>query len=429
MERVDEIEGLPNLDYTDPHLRGERFDSQVAELRAHGWLATGPYGYIILDHEAGEHFLRSRDATFPGRMLMELFEVKEGPLFEEMSRNILHVNGPDHSRLRSLLNPSLTPRAVQRHRPALRKLLIDLYAEMVEGAEPSDAGAAISCEFVSQLSMPYPAQAIAAVLGAPISDHRRLNHWSQWVQRQFDAASMVNEREQIEVAVAELYEYLHALLAQRRDSPGDDLISTLLSAEAEGDKLSEVECVNLVLDVLIGGIDTTQSQLAHALRLFAEHPEQWDLLSQRGELVPQAVEEVLRWAPVTPFTARIVERDLAFRDVIFPQGTIVMVCAKTGNVDGVSGGFDITREEEMTRSSQEGASATEQSGAPRVLTFGAGIHNCVGANLAKAELEEALAFLAPRMRDLSLNGEPQYGSITGIYGLDSLPLRFTPATV
>ena len=384
MRRVDEIEGLPSLDYTDPELRGERFDSVMSDLRAQGWLAQGPYGYVILDHQAGEHFLRSRDASFPGLMLTELFEVREGPLLQEMRRNILHISGSDHSRLRSLLNPSLSPRAVQRHRPELRRLLKDLYAGMLADAEvvadaaviadaetSSDATDTVCCEFVSKLSMPYPAQAIAAVLGAPISDHQRLNHWSQWIQRQFDAASMINERDGIEAAVQELYEYLHALLEQRRETPGDDLISTLLSVEAEGERLSEVECVNLVLNVLIGGVDTTQSQLAHALRLFAEHKEQWDELAQRPELVAGAVEEVLRWAPVTPFTARIMEQDITFRDVIFPKGTIVMVCAKTGNLDGVLGCFDITRQDE----------------AGRLLTFGAGIHYCVGANLAKAELE------------------------------------------
>ncbi len=259
-------------------------------------------------------------------------------------------------------------------------------------------------------------------MGAPLQDAPRLHHWSNWIQRQFDAVSMANERAAIEAAVAEFYEYAWALLRARRESPGDDLISALIAASGVDEagrqvaRLSDVECVNLVLNVLVGGVDTTQSQLAHALRLFAEHPQQWALLAARPELAARAVEEVLRFEPITPFSARIVVEELTFRDVVFPAETIVMVCAFTGNRDLPAAvaaesdpdRFDITAARTRTRT----------------LTFGAGVHYCLGANLARVELEEALAFLAPRMPQLELAGEPVYEGITGIYGLAELPLRF-----
>ena len=118
-------------------------------------------------------------------------------------------------------------------------------------------------------------------MGAPLTDAPRLHHWSNWIQKQFDAEALMTERELIEEAVVEFYDYADALLAARRDDPGEDLVSTLLAAEADGDRLSDVECVNLVLNVLIGGVDTTQSQLAHAIRLLAEHPDQWDGAARR----------------------------------------------------------------------------------------------------------------------------------------------------
>ena len=129
MPRVDELE-LPTLDYLDPTLRGERFHARMRELLADrrsvgGWLATGPYGYAVLDREAVEFFLRTRSAIFPGMTIAQIFDVREGPLYEEMRRNILHINGPDHTRLRSLVNPALSPRAVERHRPVMRELLED----------------------------------------------------------------------------------------------------------------------------------------------------------------------------------------------------------------------------------------------------------------------------------------------------------------
>jgi cytochrome P450 len=401
MALVGELE-LSSFDYTDPELKGERFHTAMHELAAKGWLAAGPYGYVVLDREAGEFFLRTRSAIFPGMKIAELFDVSSGPLWEEMQRNILHVNGSDHTRLRSLVNPALTARAVERWRPAMRGFLDELFVPVV------DAG---TCEFVGAFAKPYPSRTIATVMGAPVSDAPRLHHWSNWIQRQFDAASMMNERAGIEQAVEEFYEYARALLAARREDPGDDLISTLLSAEEQGDKLSEEECVNLVLNVLIGGVDTTQSQLAHAVRLLAEHPSQWDALVADPSLAGAAVEEALRYEPITPFTARITTEELTYRDVTFPKDTIVMVCAFTGNRDGVGpepDSFDITAERPKARA----------------LTFGAGVHYCLGANLARLELEEGLSFLARKMPRLRLDGEPVFESILGIYGLAELPIRF-----
>jgi cytochrome P450 len=164
--------------------------------------------------------------------------------------------------------------------------------------------------------------------------------------------------------------------------------------------------------VLVGGVDTTQSQLAHGLRLFASHPEQWELLAAQPDLAAAAAEELLRYEPITPFTARLLHEEVEYRDVVFPPDTVVMVCSFTGNRDGVGGdphSFDITAER----------------GQAKPLTFGAGIHYCLGANLARAELQEALAFLPARMPGLALNGEPELGSIHGIHGLERLPITWT----
>jgi cytochrome P450 len=474
MPRVDELE-LPRLDYTDPQLRGARFHAALRELRARGWLAAGPFGYVVLDREAGEFFMRTRAAIFPGLKIAEIFDVREGPLYEEMRRNILHVNGPDHTRLRGLLNPALSPRAVERYRPVMRELLGGLWDEWLAGSRRPAGGdgvggaaaaggpasaregpsGSVGCEFVETFAKPYPSRAIAHFMGAPLEDAPRLHHWSNWIQRQFDAVSMANERPEIEAAVAEFYEYAWALLRARREEPGDDLLSALIAASAvdesghEVPRLSDVECVNLVLNVLVGGVDTTQSQLAHALRLFAEHPEQWELLAARPELAARAVEEVLRFEPIAPFTARIVVEELAFRGVVFPAETIVMVCAFTGNRDPAAGAGTHAGEARARGGVDAvdigtpagGATGNDISdagdagdldrfdiaaerGGERVLTFGAGVHYCVGANLARVELEEALAFLAPRMPHLALAGDPVYEGITGIYGLAELPLRF-----
>src|SRR5215210_1526625 len=252
MALVSELE-LPAFDYTDPDLVGERFHTTMRELRERSWVVEAPLGFVVLEREAAAFFLRTKSAEFPGMKIAELFGVDSGPLYEEMRRNILHLNGEEHRRLRNLVNPAFTPRAANRWRPAMRTFLDDLWAAVADDG---------SCEFVEAFCKPYPSLTVATVMGAPLADAPRLHHWSNWIQRQFDGPSLMHERAEIEHAVVEFYEYAHALLAERRERPGEDLISQLLAAEAEGDRLSEVECVNLVLNVLVGGVDTTQSQLA-----------------------------------------------------------------------------------------------------------------------------------------------------------------------
>ncbi len=392
---------LPTFDYTDPGLRGEIYRGAMAGIEAYdGWLAAGPFGYIVLDREAGEFFLRTKHAVFPGLTIAELFSIDDGPLHEEIVNNIINVNGDDHRRLRNLVNPALAPRAVERYRPAMRRFLAQLLAQV-----PADG----RCEFIETFAKPYPSLVIADVMGAPLTDAPRLHHWSNMIQRQFDAASLIGGREQIERAVAEFYAYEDELIPSRRATPGDDLISALIGAVQDGDRLSDSELRNLILNILVGGVDTSQSQLAHAVRLLAEHPSQWQALREdpRG-LALAAVDEAIRYEPITPFTARIVLAELEFRGVMFPAGSIVLISAWHANRDGVEPDeFDITAER----------------GAARVLTFGAGIHYCVGANLARAEMQEALAFLGERLGSIELDGEPEFGTPSGIYGIESLPVR------
>ena len=395
---------LPAFDYTAPDFSADRYHQQLAETSQQGWLAKSPLAYIVLDHDSGEFFLRSRATAFPGRQIAEFFGVTGGPLADHIDANILNLTGEQHRRLRALVGPAFTPRRADRWRPVMRGFLEQLWSEVADSA---------GCDFVAAVARPYPSLTIATVLGAPHQDAGRLQEWSGWVQRQFDIRALGSNRDDIERAVTEVQDYVAALLEDRSAAPADDLISDLLAARDEeggvAGRLSAAECVQLVVNVLAGGIDTTSAQLAHAIRLFAGHPAQWALLASDPGLAPRAVDEVLRFEPVTPFTARICLEQVEYRGVMFPAGTIVAVCAERANREAGAGEeFDI-------RAARDA----------RLLTFGAGTHYCLGANLARAELEEALAFLAPRTPDLALDGAPQLGGVEGIYGIDKLPITWS----
>ncbi len=392
---------IPEAPFGDPDLTGDGFRGAMEELASATWIArVGEVGVVVLDREAVTFFLRTPEARFPGRLMLEVQGVTEGPLYDRLTNLLLDLDGDHHRRLRRLVQPAFTPAAADARRPAMREVLEELW-------EP--VAAAGRCDFVGAIAQPYPARMIAAVMGAPAADAPRLAAWATLIQGQFDPVKVATQRAELERAAAESQTYAWDLLAQRRGAPGEDLISALLALEAEGDRLSETEVIDLVSAVLVGGVDTTQAQLAHALRLFAQHPDQWAALAADPGLAAAAVEEVLRFEPITPLTARITREELTFRDVRFPAGTIVLAAAITANQD--DGGFDIRAERSRERS----------------LTFGAGPHFCLGASLARAELAEALTFLAPRMPGLALDGAPRYDTPLGVYGLLALPLRWEVA--
>jgi cytochrome P450 len=158
---------LPLFDPSDTTLHGDAFAAVMADLAAQGWLARTPLGYVVLDREAGEAFLRTRDAVFPGQTIAEIYGVDDGPLREEIDRNLLHLDGDVHRRLRQLVGPSFTPRAADHWRPLLRELVTRLF----------DAVAAQGrCDAVRDLAVPYPALTIATVMGAPLEDAERLTN-------------------------------------------------------------------------------------------------------------------------------------------------------------------------------------------------------------------------------------------------------------
>src|SRR3954453_24104900 len=160
MALVSDLE-LPSFDFMDATPRGDRFPETRAALRERSWIAAGELGFFVLDREASEFILRSKKVKFPGLQVAEVFGVTEGPLYEEITRNILNIDGDDHRRLRNLMNPALTPRAVERYRPAMRSFIAELL----------DKGAADGRrEFVAGIARPYAALVIATVIGGRLED-------------------------------------------------------------------------------------------------------------------------------------------------------------------------------------------------------------------------------------------------------------------
>ena len=212
----------------------------------------------------------------------------------------------------------------------------------------------------------------------------------------------------------ELDGYIDDMVAYRRHSLTDDLISELIRAEDDGDRLSIEELRMLVAGILMAGTDTTRNQVAAAVDVFCDHPEQWELLAEEPELAMKAVEEVMRYSPVVFGVMRIATEDVELEGVIIPAGTFVMCNTAAANRDPSV--FDEPDRLDITR-----------KGAAPMQTFGAGAHYCLGANLARRELAEALRVMASRMRNLRHAGPSVWKPIVGITGPATLPVQFDAA--
>ena len=379
----------------------------IAEARSQHWLARTPLGFSLSRQEDCTSLLRDRRFHNALSLLRQINGMEPDGTEDPRRQSILSMEGDDHARLRRLVAPAFTPAAADRLRPFMREVvggLIDTFA-------PSGR-----CELVVDLCEPYPIPIICELLGAPKEDWRQFSAWATDIFRIFNQ-NLAEDLPRIEAADAALEAYLTDLIAERRIAPGDDLLSVLIAIEEEGDRLSTEELVSLAVAVLMAGTDTTRNQLACALALFAEYPDQWALLAECPDLAPRAVEETMRFLGAVRGTVRFAPEDVVFRDVLFPKGTLVFVSLAGANRDPdkweACDTFDITRE----RQSQQ-------------MTFGSGIHHCMGAALARAELQEALVLLSKRLSGLATDGPVEWKPTTfGIWGPARLPLRFTPSPI
>ena len=381
---------------------GEQIDAaaaraRLADVRATAPLAKGLFGPMAIHHRDVTNLLRDRRLRGPGMDLARLSGIPEGSrAWQRQEQILLFMEGEDHHRLRRLVSKAFTPKAVESLRPFTRATIAGLF------------------DAVPALCDPFPIPVICALVGIEAD---RIDDMSRWASSillslRLDAGQFIDEIEQCQI---ELDEYITELIEARRADPRDDLLSNLIAVEEEGDRLSASELLSVVSMMLVAGTDTTRNQLSNMIHTFAEQPEQWALLRSRPELVPAAVEEAIRWEPATEALPRFAIEDIEIGGHLVPAGSIVVLMSMSANHDtsvmADADRFDIER---------------EIPDGWHLLTFGGGIHYCLGANLARLELTEALAELATRCETLTLAGPPVMnppGSI--IQGYMSLPISWT----
>ncbi len=386
--------------YDPEGLDREQRLERLLECEREHWLVQTPLGFGVMRYTDIVAILRERRFHSALSLLPQMQGLSDS--IEERRPSILSMEGDEHTRVRRLVAPAFTPAAANRLRPYMASVI----GELVDAVESRG-----ECEFVADVCDPYPIPIICELLGAPRADWERFSEWATEIFRIFNQ-NLAEDLPAIEKAGTELDEYVRALVERRRRDPGDDLLSALIAAEEAGDRLSTDELVMLAEAVLMAGTDTTRNQLAACVALFGAHPDQWAKFVADPSLAPRVVDETMRFLGAVQGTLRVASEDIEYRDVRFPKGTLMFASLAAANrdpdvyVDPMD--FAITRE----------------TSAPH-LTFGSGIHYCLGAHLARAELQEALTVLATRMPNLTLAGPVEWKPDTfGIWGPARLPVRW-----
>ena len=381
----------------------EEHRNALLALSKESWIAKGVFAYPIFKYEDCVAILRDKRWHSAAALAAEAFGVNDPRLKERRRQSILSAEGDVHTRLRRLVAPSFSPRAADRLRPFMREVMNSLIDPVAKNGK---------CDLATDICDPYPITIICELLGAPKKDWQLFSRWAEDVLRIFNATAS-EELDVIFKAQDELGAYTRQLIADRRSRPADDLITSLIAAEEAGDKLDEAELEMMVEAVIVAGTDTTRNQLGCSIALFAEHPEQWKLLAEQPELAGKAVEETMRYFGAVRATGRFASEDIEYKGVLFPKGTLVTPSLSIANRDETvfndANIFDITR---------------EPAGQPQI-TFGSGIHYCLGAALARAEQHEALPIMAQRMKNLRIDGAVTWKpSTVAIFGPENMPISF-----
>ena len=325
------------------------------------------------------------------------------PLGRINSKWILFLDPPDHTRLQKLVSKAFTPQVVEGLRPYIQKV-VNEQLDQVQNAGVMDV--------IADIAHPLPVIVIAEMLGMPSVDRDLLKHWSDQLVLCLEPMMSLNVFEQLNQVVLEFTKYLRSLIAQRRQSRQDDLISALIAAKEENDKLSEDELLATCILLFTAGHETTVKLISNGVLTLLRHPDQLEKLKQEPMLIQSAVEELLRYDSPVQVTFRTAIEEVEIGNKTIQKGQQVFVCLGAAHRDPTQfpepNRFDITRQKN------------------RHLAFSYGIHACLGATLARTQAQIAINTLIQRMPDLKLYTDTlEWQENIILRGLKALPVSFT----
>jgi len=352
-------------------------------LREKDPIHQSPLGFWVLTRY-DDVVTSLRDSRYGRDSFAPLIEAVYGPETAEgnLPRSMLMRDPPDHTRLRSLVNKAFTPRVIEGMRARIQ-MIVERLLDKVQDARSMDV--------IDDLAYPLPVTVICEMLGVPLDDHEAIRGWSSDIARSLDAIGLLADPEIVARGVAarrNLTDYFRRLLPERRKHPKADLLSLLIAVEEQGDKLNEGELLAMCLLLFIAGHETTVNLIGNGTLALLEHPDQMAKLRDDPALIASAIEELLRYDSPVQWTARITNSDVEISGRTIPSGSMVIAAIGAANRDPRH--FQDPDRLDIARADN------------RHVSFGFGIHFCLGAPLARVEGQIALGMLLRRMPDLAL---------------------------
>ena len=325
------------------------------------------------------------------------------PLGHQLALWLIHLDPPDHTRVRALVHKAFVPQVIERLRDSIHQMVNNLLDGVAE------AGA---MDVMAEFAYPLTAMVIAELLGIPSEDRTKFSKWSDSINGFVGAAHVTTRRaESAQQSMLELMEYLHGLLQQRRLSPRDDFMSGLIAVEEAGDKLNEEELLALCVLLLFAGHETTANQIGNALLALFRNPDQLQKLRREPTMIDDAVEELLRYDASVQRLGRVATEDIEVCGQQIRRGEFVAAMLGAANRDPTQFAEPDTLDIEREQNNH--------------LSFGYGKHYCIGAPLARLELQIAVSTILSRFPALRLNtDEVQWYDNFGQRFLRSLPVVF-----
>jgi cytochrome P450 len=362
----------------------------------------------LLDHR----FSSDRSSAMTEEQRGKLPPVAEE--FKPVAESLLAKDPPDHTRLRRLIQPSFSARMMEAMRPRIQKLADDLLDKAERAAaERGETRPNRRMDLIEAFAYPLPVTVISDMLGIPMEDRERVKGWTENLLKADRGRGRVAD-EETRAKLRQFIDYLRDLFAAKRRHPADDVISQLLQAEEEGDRLSEDEVLSTVFILYLAGHVTTVNLIGNGVMALMQNPAELAKLRADPGLTKGAVEEILRyWGPVDFLMSRIATENIELGGRRIPKGEPVMVGLASANRDPARfedpDKFDITR-----------------TNADRHVAFGKGIHLCVGAPLARLEGQIAFDTLLRRLPEMRLGVDPEdvRFSKSFLRGVSKLPLLF-----
>lgn len=360
-------------------------------------------GLLVVQHEAVRALGQSDKVRPAFSKVLEQFGVTSGTFYDFMSISPLDMDGDEHRKWRALMSRTFTPRSVERLRPFLRaqaNLLID---------EILPAG---RCDFVQAYARKLPALGLCELIGVPSEDRDDFSGWADTIGLGFNFILLPTKINEVDAALQRLLQYSDDLAAARRKEPQDDLVTRIAAAVDEEGGLDEELIRSSIAGLVFAGHETTKNQLGWMIKVLSQHPAEWDRVSQQPERARDTVEEVLRFRSTATGFGRLALEDLDLFGEHIPAGTALNASIWSANRD----------EREFPRPAEF---AVDDNRAGVQLAFGQGAHHCLGAALARAELQESLIALSQRMTCPKLEEGAVFLPPLGINGPTTLPISYT----